>query len=434
MSRANIFFTSGYRLYGDVDVAALQESYAVIVGAVEKFQHGLRFQAQNDYAWCEAEGEGLTLGLRECDDVDTAFGELCRESLSFHGEQRHCPMSLTLLRNRHDARDVILAQTCEHTYVDARGAESVLNLIVDHYNATLRGDGAAASAALAAARNMSTLSGHDMAGLLAGAGHDRDANLAHLQAYPVADAGQFAIQPGQVPDLLEQYQRQRFAPLVRYHDIASLLQACRAQYPEVTQNSVVCAALAKGVHDINVAQRGVASGHTVSFKMLSDLLAPSMRAQYCGNYIAFVPVSVDGSLPMAELAKAIHDRIRHFKESQLDLTIFKLTEEAVDAALVGQEAVTDPLAFVVTNWNNYRFLGDEEYLHGCRSVRHQSGVNIAPKDALGAGLVNRPVMVINMSAKLELCLSFFPSLRAQEENLAVADAIGAVFAQHDATA
>jgi hypothetical protein len=69
-------------------------------------------------------------------------------------------------------------------------------------------------------------------------------------------------------------------------------------------------------------------------------------------------------------------------------------------------------------------------LHGCESLRHQSGVNIEPKDTLGAVLVNRPILVINMSPNQELCLSFFPSLRSEEENLAVAEHIGEVFQQH----
>jgi hypothetical protein len=425
MSRANIFFTSGYRLRGELDIGQLQNSVEQVVASVAKFRQALSFEAQNRYAWGDAGPIAPCFHVTDCDDLQAGFEALCRDSLSFHGDGRHCPMTVTVLRQRGNPNEFIVAQTCEHTYVDARGAEAVFNLVADHYNAGLAGDAAGQAAALDAALAIRTLSGKEMGALLGSEGHDRDANLAALGAYPLADDGRFVIPLDEVPAMLEQYQRERHAPLVRFHDIRTRLAECRARYPEVTQNSVICAVLAKAFHDVNVERRQVAPGHTVSFKMLSDLLEPSLRERYCGNYIAFVPVSVDGSLALPEMAKAVHDRIREFKETRQDVTIFQLTEEAVDAGIVGQE--TDPLSFVVTNWNNYRYLAGGQYLHGCESVRHQSGVNIAPRDALGAGLVNRPVMVVNMSAPGEACVSFFPSLRAQQENRELAGYIEGLF-------
>jgi len=59
-------------------------------------------------------------------------------------------------------------------------------------------------------------------------------------------------------------------------------------------------------------------------------------------------------------------------------------------------------------------------------LRHQSGVNIEPKDTLGAVLVNRPILVINLSRNDELCLSFFPSLRSEAETIEVANSISEV--------
>jgi len=425
MSRANIFFTSGYRLRGELHIGWLQQSVEQVVAAVAKFRQALSYEAQNRYQWVDAGPMAPCFHVTDCDDLQAGFEALCRDSLAFHGDGRHCPMTVTVLRQRGNPHEFIIAQTCEHTYVDARGAETVFNLVADHYNALCAGDARAQAAVLDAACRIETLAGKDMGALLGGAGHDRDANLAVLGAYPLADAGRFVIQLNELPPLLEQYRGERHAPLVGFHDIGARLAECRARYPEVTQNAVICAVMAKACHDMGVQRRQVPSGHTVSFKMLSDLLEPSLRARYAGNYIAFVPVSVDGSLALPEMAKAVHDRIREFKETRQDVTIFQLTEEAVDAGIVGQE--TDPLSFVVTNWNNYRYLGTREYLHGCQNVRHQSGVNIAPRDTLGAGLVNRPVMVVNMSAPGEACISFFPSLRAQQENRELAGHIEALF-------
>lgn len=429
MSRANIFFTSGYRLRGELHVGMLQQSVEQVVAAVPKFSHALAYEAQNRYQWVAAGPMAPCFQVTDCDDLQAGFEALCRDSLAFHGDGRHCPMTVTVLRQRGNAHEFIVAQTCEHTYVDARGAEVVFNLVADLYKALCTGDTAAQAAVLDAARRIETLPGKEMGALLGRTGHDRDANLAVLGKYPLADEGRFVIQLEELPPLLEQYRSERHAPLVDFHDIGARLAECRAQYPEVSQNSVICAVLAKACHDMGVQRRQVQPGHTVSFKMLSDLLEPSLRARYCGNYIAFVPVSVDGSLPLPRMAKAVHDRIREFKETRQDVTIFQLTEEAVDAGIVGE--ATDALSFVVTNWNNYRYLGTQEYLHGCENVRHQSGVNIDPRDTLGAGLVNRPVMVVNMSAPGEACVSFFPSLRAQQENRDLAGYIGALFGGAD---
>jgi hypothetical protein len=427
MNRANILFTSGYQFRGDLHVGNLEKSFAAVSESIEKFRHKMQFRAQNDFDWIHAGGHDIRLRVIDTDDLDHEFKELCRNSLSLLDGGNHCPMVLTVIRDRTRPHDFIVAQTSEHTYVDARSAETVFNLIIDHYNALCRGDKARQAEVLDAARRIKTLPAAEMIKVLTAGDYDRDAHMEGLAAYPVADVGEYAIPLDIVPACLEKYKEQRFAPIIRFFNIKKLVDKCRAKYPELTQNAVACAALSKGFYNLNLKTRGAPDQHVISFKMLSDLLKPELREQYSGNYIAFVPTSVDGHLPIEEMAKAVHDRIRDFKDSKLDVTIFNLVEEAVDAAQVG--TANDPLSFVVTNWNNYRYLSQSEYLHGCQSVRHQSGVNIEPKDVLGAVLVNRPILVINMSAKDELCLSFFPSLRAEAENLAAADEIAAVIEQ-----
>lgn len=430
MSRANILFTSGYRFRGNLNQGNLEDAFNAITGGIDKFEHRLHFKAQDDFHWQPAGPFEKRFSVIDSDDIDAEFKELCRQSLSLVDDGNHCPMGLTVIRDRHNSHDFIIAQTSEHTYVDARSAEIIFNLIVDYYNALSSGNTRRLGDVIAAAKRIRTLGSDEMVALLGADGHDRDANIEGLTAYPIADVGAYAIPLDVVPQCLEKYKQRRFAPIVQYFNIKDLLDRCRGKYPRVTQNSVVCAALAKGFYNLNLETRNSPEQHIISFKMLSDLLSPELRKQYSGNYIAFVPVSVEGDQPVEEMAKEIHDRIRHFKDSKLDLTIFKLTEEAVDAAQVG--TANDPLSFVVTNWNNYRFINSPEYLHGCQSLRHQSGVNIEPKDTLGAVLVNRPILVINMSPNHELCLSFFPSLRSEEETLEVAEYIGDVFHQHQA--
>jgi hypothetical protein len=424
MNRANIYFTSGYRFSGPLDTTALQASFLAAIGACRKFEYRLHFEAQNRFDWRHVGTHRKHFKVVDCDDIDHEFAELCRNSLMLAGTDEHCPMALTVLRHT-GSNEFIIAQTCEHTYLDARSAEYIFNRMIDHYNAQMRGDAAGQQAAVDAIRQTRTITSGKMLELLGLDDQTHNRNLAALGNYPVADDGKHAIPLKQVPACLENYRKQRFAPVVRFFPLADLLAHCRQRYPEVTQNSVICAALAKGFYNLDRNTRQLPEKQTISFKMLSDLLVPELRESYSGNYIAFVPVSVDGELPVEEIARQIHERIREFKSEKIDVSLFRAVEDATQEGLVG--TADDALSFVVTNWNNYRFLNQSDFLHGCISLRHQSGVNIEPRDTLGAVLVNRPILVINLSAANEVCLSLFPSLRSEDENVAVAERIGEVF-------
>lgn len=424
MNRANIYFTSGYRFAGALDVAALQASFNALLDATEKFSHRLHFSAQTDYQWQPA-AQHRHFRVIDSDDIERDFAELCRHSLELSNEEKHSAMALTVLHQK-GSNEFIIAQTCEHTYVDARSAECLFNRLIEHYNAGLRGDRQRQQEVLAAAAAMRTATLEEMLPAFALDDVSYQQNLAGLGAYPVADDGGYAIPLAAVPGHLNEYRKQRFAPVSRRLALAALVRRCRQHNPEVTRNSVICAALAKGFYEQNRREKQLPEKQTISFKMLSDLLAPELRERYCGNYIAFVPVSVDGELPIEQIAEQIHRRIREFKEKKIDVSLFRAVEDAVRQGVVGTS--DDALSFVVTNWNNYRFLQQTDFLHGCTSLRHQSGVNISPRDTLGAVLVNRPILVINESPNDEVCLSFFPSLRAEAENIALANRIAAHFA------
>ena len=424
MNRANIYFTSGYRFAGPLDVATLQASYNALLDASEKFSQRLHFSAQTDYHWRPAP-QHRHFRVIDSDDIERDFAELCRHSLELSDEEKHSAMALTVLRQK-GSDEFIIAQTCDHTYVDARSAECLFNRLVEHYNASLRGDAQRQHEMLSLTAATRTAPLEEMLPVFGLDDAEYQRNLTGLGAYPVADDGGYAIPLAAVPGHLGEYRQQRFAPVSRRLPLAALVAHCRRHHPEVTRNSVICAALAKGFYEQNRRAKQLPEKQRISFKMLSDLLAPELRERYCGNYIAFVPVSVDGELPIEQIAEQIHRRIREFKEKKIDVSLFRAVEDAVRQGAVGTS--DDALSFVVTNWNNYRFLQQPDFLHGCTSLRHQSGVNISPRDVLGAVLVNRPILVINESLNDELCLSFFPSLRSEAENIALADRIAAHFA------
>lgn len=429
MNRANIFFTSGYRFIGELDIEALRKSFVSVIGAARRFEYRLHFEAQNRFRWERAPSSRPPFLVCESDDIDYAFADVCRNSLSLAKNDGRCPMAMTVLRQP-GSKEFIIAQTSEHTYLDARSSEFIFNRIIDHYNALMRNDEARQREIVDSVHRLRTLSGEEILRVLELEDEEHKRNMNELAAYRVADDGRYAIPLGVVPACLENYRRQRFAPIIRRFPLAPLLKHCRQYDPEVTQNSVICAALAKGFYELNRRTKQLPQRQTISFKMLSDLLSPGLREEYTGNYIAFVPVSVDGNCPVEEIARQIHVRVQEFKSRKIDVSLFRAVEEAVEQGVVG--TADDPLSFVVTNWSNYAYLNNRDFLHGCTSLRHQSGVNIDPRDTLGAVLVNRPILVVNLAAPGEVCLSLFPSLRAESENLAIAEQIGEVFANPEA--
>jgi len=139
-------------------------------------------------------------------------------------------------------------------------------------------------------------------------------------------------------------------------------------------------------------------------------------------------VTVNGDDKLEDIAFAIDKRVKEFKQTQLNLSIYSLVEDAVQAEAVGIE--DEKISLIVTNWNNYRFIKEKDYLNSCRSIAHISGVNIEPKDTLGGVLVNQPVIAISLSPDEMLCLSYFPSIRSDAENKQIADQMDRVFSRY----
>jgi len=428
MDRANIAFTNGYRFKGAINSVTLQHSINAICQSIEKFSYQVHFVSQDNYSWQQTEQHSFTLNNITAANLETAFAQVCQDSHQNFAKQKQVPMLFTLIQGTNTEKDeFIIAQTSCHTHVDARSSEVIFNKIIEHYNALSQQDESKNKAIIASAEQLQTVDAdfiiQQRFALNETASHDD--NVANIMSYQVDDIGQHAIPMASLDELLPKYKTTERSPFIQYFNVEKMLTSARQKHENISKNSVVCAAIVKAIYNINVQQKGVVAEHIISFKMLSDLLSPQMRQQYCGNYIAFVPVTVNGELPLEDIAKDINDRIINFKTTNLDVSIFALTEAAIKEAIVG--SADEPLSFIVTNWNNFTFINQEDYLTDCQSIRHQSGVNIEPKDNLGAALVNRPVLVINFSPNGELCLSQFPSLDSEKVNQNLANQFDDVF-------
>jgi len=429
MSRAEILFTAGYVFEGQLDIEKLKNSYETVVDSIGKLNHQLNFNAQNDFSWHPFSDYDQRFHVIESDDIEEEFKSISERGFDIRSSSKNFPMNMIVIKsNNHAAPNRFgIAQMCSHEFIDARSAETLFHLIVDHYNATKTQNEKAMAEVVETAQRLHTLESTEMCQLLRAEDYDSEANTKGLENYVIEDVGDYGVRIGTLPELLPQFAKRARRPVGCFVDAGPMIAKCRTKYPEVTKNAIITAVLHKALFNINVENKGKPKGHTISGKTVSDLLSPEMRESYIGNYIAFVPISTAGEDEVEKVAKDVHDRIVEFKSKQINLTCFEGVEAAAQENLVG--TADDELSYVITNWNNYRFLSGKEFLHGCKSLSHLSAVNVAPLDEGGAALINRAIVVINLSLDDKLCFSMFPSLRDDEENRLLVKEVEKLFQQ-----
>ncbi|TMM47668.1 hypothetical protein [Colwellia ponticola] len=89
-------------------------------------------------------------------DLEQAFTQLCQNIFTTLGKSNNEPMLFTLIK--HECSDeFIVAQSCDHTYVDARSAQVIFNHIINHYNALCSKDTSTANDIILMAKALRTL-------------------------------------------------------------------------------------------------------------------------------------------------------------------------------------------------------------------------------------------------------------------------------------
>jgi len=426
MSRSEIIFTAGYLFKGKIRVPELKESFYAITSSISKFNHQVNFKAQDHFSWQLFDDFGECFHVFESDDIQEKLKEISADSFDIRAASKNYPVHLVVINSTTNDQFYI-AEMCSHEYMDARSAETVFHLIIDHYNALSFGDTEAMVSAVHEAKSLQTLDAQSMINLLKRDGYDGPANIEHLENYSTSDAGEHGVRLATLPELLPKFAEKKRQPISCIIDANPMITKCRNIYPEVTKNAVVTAVLHKALYNINVASKGHSEKQIISGKTVSDLLTPGLREQYLGNYISFVPISTPGEISIEQIAKSIHDRITEFRVKQINLTCFDMVEQAAEENAVGTE--DDEVSYVITNWNNYRFLSSRTFLAGCESLALHSAVNVDPIDAGGAALINRAIVVINLNFDDELCFSMFPSLRDDNENRRLTAEVEKLFKQ-----
>ncbi len=416
MDRACIIFTNAYQFSGAIELAQIKNSFSLIFSSIDKFKYQINFTSQNNFCWQNNSHYINLFQYQNSQNLSQDFINLSSNSIDLITNSGNAPCLFYVLEDKKNSA-FILAMLTNHTYMDARSANYIFGHIIKHYNGSLKKDLKVQRESIQAVSILETIHWKNFVDeRLSLSNFNHNDNVTHLSQYKVKDLGGFGIKRSALGQCLTQFKTASNAPLICHIDVNKVIQNCRLRFPQLSRNSIVCAMLAKAFYLINL-KNGYREHHEISFKMLSDLLPAALRVKYIGNYIAFVPVSVKGEKTIVDIALDIHLRTIEFKTLGIDVSQFTLTEEAIEQELVG--TAEDDISFVVTNWNNYDYLNTENYIDGCQSGAHISGVNIAPKDELGAALVNRPVAVISFSPDDTLCLSFFPSLADKQINIDV---------------
>lgn len=429
MSRAEILFTAGYAFRGPLHLAKIQASFEAIVSQISKLHHQLEFRAQNDFQWRPKSDYGSCFHVVESHDIRQELDEISARGFEIRAASGAFPFNLVVLKSTNPATpdEFILAQLCSHEFLDARSAESVFHLILEHYNALAQDNLSNAQQAIETARKLRTIDASAMMAKVKAADYDFEANAEHLSQYKVEDKGEHGVRLATIEGLLPEFRQRKRLPVSCELDAKPLIEQVRQNHPEVSKNSVITAVLHKAIYNINVQDKGLPKEQIISGNMVSDLISAELRQHYIGNYIGFVPVSTPGELAIEEIAIKVHQRIQEFKSKQINITCFEQVEQAAEQNLVG--TADNELSYIITNWNNYRLLNGEELLYECDALAHYSAVNVDPIDLAGAALINRPVVVINLSPGDRLCFSMFPSLRDDGENRRIVNEVKRLFLQ-----
>ena len=328
MDRANIIFTNGYVFKGEVNPNELELSFKSIINSVSKFNFQLNYISQNNFHWSKFAYSSEVFHYENVEDLTLSFQSLSSKSIKLIGI---APMMMTLLKSQKD-NEFIIAVSTNHTYMDARSANYVFNQVIKHYNASIASNIQLKELSIETIKSLGTEAGCDFVDkqLKIKTDVNNTNNINGILDYEIQDVGKYGINRSDLSDCMAEFCKTDRLPQISQHDVNNCIAKCRSIYPQITKNSIVCALLAKSVYLLNIAQRQQAKSHKISFKMLSDLLNKENREKLTGNYISFVPVTVDGEKTLPEIALQIHNRIVEFKTKGIDLSMFSLTEQAIE--------------------------------------------------------------------------------------------------------
>ncbi|QYN46392.1 hypothetical protein [Gilliamella sp. ESL0405] len=435
MHHCGILFSKGYRFKGTIDKQKLQQSSTAILGAINKFQYKITVASNGEPLWQKTSINIPPLINMQCADIEQRFAEFSASIFNTSKEFDEFPMFFTLLESdtNGDEKNYIFAQTVNHTYCDARAAELIINWLIDYYNALVEGNLQGQQKIITKLNNLTTLASKNVYSfakadcLIKMPWYKHVANLFKIITYKIKDTGNYSISYEQIKQNLAEYQQKLRNPIMRYYDVNSLINYYKKYYPNVNTNSLISALLVKTFYWLNVHKKQLANAEMISYRMLSDILTPKMRNQYLGNYIAYVPVTMNANQSLIDIAQNIDAWVKEFRDTKLDVSQYSFLEFAIAKKLVGKK--DDPISFTHTSFNNRRLFKKVNTLIGATFIEMIASINSEPLDLMGAMMNNKIIACTSLSNSNRLYLTFYPLIGSDQPSIDVADALALVITQ-----
>lgn len=429
MACCGVMFLCGYHFRGELHTEYLRQSVEAILVNVARLQYDVhsdnRFRATltpraNKLADTE---KPATLGLFrviETEDLQQTYRAVY-QSLGTEGAYSdRPPMQFVLLRPPKHSKEFMILQCGRHSHCDGSSAVMLLNWVVEYYNALQGNDQVAQEKLVAQASRLNSPGPDEIYSLWTKRDQTRIRlprqqhikNIARLMSYKTLDNGGHATAFKDIPHAFARFRDHPTPPLTATFQIKELIQQCHTEYAELSPHNIVCALIAQAFQQVKDSSEDgrrfkteVSGDRQVSFRVMIDILNLAQRRTMIGNYIAYVPITVDGSLPLADLAHVISQRVLHVKQSRADVSMYKMLEFALGSGMATR--VNDPVSYIVSGINNLTQNANPNFLQGATCDHFHALANAIPRDEHGAKLNNRPTLCFSISRQYNLCLSFF---------------------------
>ncbi len=423
--RTGVSFIIGYKFDGFLYDDEFKFSYETVVSKINKFHYKPDLNPiDNSWSWVLSELRKNQADIILVDDIDKGLNEICSNNFEEKIKNYNDPINLVIIKSTIN-NEFYLALICSHGYLDARGCQSIFHLIIEHYNASKEKNFFEIENILKTATLFETINSNLIVNRLSKPNYNLESNLEALINYPIEDIGEYTIPSSKIPNLLSEFKNKIRKPVNCSVDASIVFKHVKKIHPNVTKNSIITAVLNEALYRININQKGKEKKHIISGRMVSDILPSEMRTKYLGNYIAFVPINTNGESSLAEKAKEINERVIECKTKKLNLSCFQFLELKQDSFNVNVED-NNP-SYIITNWNNHRFMTEEEFLFDCKSLEQRGGIKINPIDNTAAKFLSQPIIAINLSFNNQLFISIFPSLSCDEENKNILNEMQKIF-------
>ena len=434
MARCGVSLIFDYRFTGSVDTKKLATSVKAVLGNTPRLQRAI---TANDRYIAKWQTESLKIQewfITKHGDFDEVSTEVF-QSLGQNCEPSLPPMFFVLVASSTRSDAFMLLQCVQHSYCDGRGATMLFNQVMKYYNASLSGDAKIQQDIIQILKNMISPAPDDIYALTSRSNqkwlnigrwqHLR--NTLALMSYKTQDKGQLATPKKQLSTQLLACQNEIPQPQKHQFNIQVFIEHCQKHSPELSPNNIVFALIAKAMGGVNPEYKKLEQPNNISFRVMVDILNVGLRRKLFGNYIAYLPVTVDVTQSVADIAVEIRRRIYEAKLKRQDVSMYKMLEFALGSGMANKSG--DPISYIVSNNDNLFMSSHPNFMQGAKCEKFDACANAAPTDIRGAQLNNKPTLCFNLTPAHELFIGFFNTVTDPQINIHFLEQINQILAQ-----